>query len=688
MKCFLLYIFAFVNVLVFSQEDERNVIIEKRIEFIGENLEDSDVDFTTYLEELYFFYENPINLNQTNFDELSRLNLITDVQIISILDYQRKFGEILTIYELRAIEELDQEAVTRVIPFVTVGEYRKYKMNWKNVLKYGRNDVILRYQRGLQTKEGYVPKSDSILALNPNKQYLGSPDKLYARYKFSYKDKISWGITAEKDAGEQFFRGAQSKGFDFYSAHVMVKDIGIIKTIAIGDYHANFGQGLTMWSGFNLGKSANVLDVKRYARGLKKYSSVNESNFMRGIGVKLQKDKFDLTVFGSHKKIDANINSSDTLFNNGDGGITSFQSTGFHRTPGEIEDIDAVKQTIIGGATHFTGDNLKIGLVGVSTQYDIPLKGSTQTYTQYNFNGTSGFSAGANYLYFKGKTSFFGEFTMSQNLSLAALNGMTWHADPRLDIVVLHRYIDKQNQAIYSAPFGGATSNENGLYIGVKAKLTKKINLSVYYDQFTHSWLKWATDGPSFGREAFIQADYKINYNSSVYIRLKNKITQRDTKEDVIGIDNQVFINKTTLRLHYSQRVSEQVTLKSRVEGVLFSYDSERSKGLLVYQDLVYKIKKIPLKLSIRYAVFDTDNYDTRLYAYENDLLYLFSIPSYYGKGVRTYLMAKYDIGKQIDLWVRWGMFSYAHTSEISSGLEKVEGSLKSDIKVQLKIRF
>ena len=688
MKIFLLYIFAFSSVLTFAQEDERNVIIEKRIEFIGENLEDSDVDFTTYLEELYYFYDNPINLNQTSFNELSRLNLITDVQIISILDYQRKFGEILTIYELRAVQELDQDVIRRIIPFVTVGVPRKYKTNWKNVLKYGRNDVILRYQRGLQTKDGYIPKSDSILAISPNKKYLGSPDKLYARYKFSYKDKISWGVTAEKDAGEQFFQGAQSKGFDFYSVHLMVKDLGVVKKIVVGDFHANFGQGLTMWSGFNMGKSADVLNVKRYARGLKKYSSVNESNFMRGVGVKLQKNKFDLTVFGSYKKIDANINSSDTLFNDGDGGITSFQSTGFHRTSGEIENIDAVKQTIIGGATHFTGDNLKIGLVGVSTQYDIPLEGSSQVYTQYNFKGTSGFSVGANYLYFKGKTSFFGEFTTSQNLSLVTLNGVTWHADPRLDIVVLHRYIDKKNQAIYSAPFGGATSNENGVYIGVKAKLTKKFNLSAYYDQFTHSWLKWSTDGPSYGREVFVQADYKINYNSSMYIRLKNKVTQRDTKEDVIGIDHQVFINKTTLRLHYSQRISKQIILKSRIEGVMFSYDTEKSNGILLYQDLIYKFKKIPLKLSIRYAIFETDNYDTRLYAYENDLLYLFSIPSYYGKGIRTYVMAKYDIGKQIDLWVRWGMFSYANTTEISSGLERVDGALKSDIKVQLKIRF
>lgn len=688
MKLILTIISIFCAILSFSQEDERSRIIEKRIEFIGESLEDSDVDFTTYLEDLYYYFDNPINLNQATFEDLSRLHLLTDVQIVAILDYHKVYGKVLSIYELAAIEELDKETIELIVPFVRVGEGEAEKTNWKKVMTYGKNEVFLRYQRDLQTREGYIPKSDSILELNPNKQYVGSPDKLYTRYRYTYKDKISWGVTAEKDAGEQFFKGAQSNGFDFYSGHLMVRKLGVVEKVVVGDFHANFGQGLTMWSGFNMGKSADVLNVKRYARGLKPYTSVNESNFMRGGGIMLQKKQFDLTLFGSYKKIDANVNITDTLFGNGDGGITSFQSTGYHRTFGEIEDKNAVQQTIFGGATHFTADNLKIGITGVMTSYDTPLTSSSQTYSQFNFQGTSNYSLGVNYMYFKNKMSFFGEGALSKNKSIAILNGMTWHADPRLDIVILHRFIDKKNQSLYSAPFGGATSNENGLYFGAKAKISKHLNISAYYDQFTNNWLKWLTDGPSFGREVLLQADYKINYNSSLYIRFKNKITQRNTKDDVSGIDHQVFLNKTNIRLHYSQRISKQVSLRSRIEWVSFKYDEDQSSGLLLYQDLIYQFKKIPLKLSARYAIFDTDNYDTRLYAYENDLLYLFSIPSYYYKGVRTYLMAKYDIGENIDLWVRWGMFSYANETEISSGLEQIQGSKKSDIKIQLKIRL
>ncbi|MGV6860459.1 MAG: hypothetical protein ACWA41_01740 [Putridiphycobacter sp.] len=694
MKFLFLLMFVFFAFPIFSQdEEERNRIIEKRIEFIGENIENSDIDLTTYLEDLYFYYDNPINLNATNFEELSKLMLLTDNQIYGILNYRKQYHQILTIYELTAIPELDEMSIEMILPFVSVQEIKKEQFNFKKGLTYGHHDIFLRYQRGLEKKAGYLDYPDSILAESPNKVYQGSPDKLYTRYRYTYKNNVSWGLTGEKDAGEEFFKGTNTQGFDFYSAHFMLSNLGKVNKLVVGDFQANFGQGLTMWSGFNLSKTANVLNVKRYAKGLKAYTSVNETNFLRGVGATVQfdlksKNVIDFTAFGSRKKIDANINVGDTLFGDSFEGISSFQVSGFHRTLGEIEDENAVTQTIIGGATHFKSNNFKVGLVGVSTIYDKPLSTSSQTYNKFGFSGTTNFSMGVNYSYYRGKMSVFGETTLSQNQSIATLNGLTWHADPRLDVVLLHRFIDKRNQSLYSTAFGGSSQNENGIYVGAKAKISKRLNISAYYDQFTHSWLKWLTDGPSFGRDILVQADYKINYYSSFYIRFKNKVTQRNSKADVEGVKPQVFLEKTNLRFHYVQQISRRITLKSRIELIRFNYDTAASKGVMLYQDLVYSFKKIPLRISARYAIFDTDNYDTRIYAYENDLLYVFSIPSYYYKGMRTYIMAKYEFSDRVDFWVRWGVYSYVNQTEISSGLEQIEGSKKSDIKLQLKIRL
>jgi hypothetical protein len=50
--------------------------------------------------------------------------------------------------------------------------------------------------------------------------------------------------------------------------------------------------------------------------------------------------------------------------------------------------------------------------------------------------------------------------------------------------------------------------------------------------------------------------------------------------------------------------------------------------------------------------------------------------------------MAKYEIGRSIDLWARWGIWSYHNVNTISSGLEEIQGPNKMDIKLQMKIRF
>jgi hypothetical protein len=121
---------------------------------------------------------------------------------------------------------------------------------------------------------------------------------------------------------------------------------------------------------------------------------------------------------------------------------------------------------------------------------------------------------------------------------------------------------------------------------------------------------------------------------------------------------------------------------------VSFQYGDQINYGVMFFQDLKFKLRKLPLTVYGRYAIFDTENYDTRIYAYENDLLGVFSIPSYYYKGIRTYLMLKYDLGRRFDFWLRWDVFSYGNVESISSGLEEIQGSEKTTIKLQVKIRL
>ena len=91
---------------------------------------------------------------------------------------------------------------------------------------------------------------------------------------------------------------------------------------------------------------------------------------------------------------------------------------------------------------------------------------------------------------------------------------------------------------------------------------------------------------------------------------------------------------------------------------------------------------------SIRLQYFETEGYDSRLYAYENDVLYSFSIPVFYDKGYRYYLNLNYDVSKKCTVWLRWAQTIYKGKNLIGTGLDEIEGNKRSDVKIQILYQF
>lgn len=61
-------------------------------------------------------------------------------------------------------------------------------------------------------------------------------------YKYVYSNWLSYGFMVEKDWGEEFFKGSNFYGFDFYLAYVFFWDYSkCIKVIVLGDYVVSFG---------------------------------------------------------------------------------------------------------------------------------------------------------------------------------------------------------------------------------------------------------------------------------------------------------------------------------------------------------------------------------------------------------------------------------------------------------------
>jgi len=93
-------------------------------------------------------------------------------------------------------------------------------------------------------------------------------------------------------------------------------------------------------------------------------------------------------------------------------------------------------------------------------------------------------------------------------------------------------------------------------------------------------------------------------------------------------------------------------------------------------------------RLSTRYSIFDTDNFENRQYVYEKDVLYAFSIPAYQYTGSRSYALLQYKFSKKLQIWARYAQFKYIDRFTVGTGNEEIEGDTKSEVKVQMMVRF
>ncbi|MBL0330267.1 MAG: helix-hairpin-helix domain-containing protein [Bacteroidetes bacterium] len=696
------------SLFTYSQDTTKKVddsSIQQQLENIAENTNDEEADYTNLVEVLVYSSQNPINLNKTNREELQALELLNDIQINNLLTHIEKNGKLITIYELQGISGFDLQTIQKILPYVKVADnFTSAHFGAKEMFKNGQHVVLFRYGRTIEDQTGFSATDSASLAKSINSRYIGSPDKIYARYRFTYGTNISWGITAEKDQGELFFKnkqkfnydwyenslkGNQQTGFDFYSAHFYLKNVKFIKALAIGDYQATFGQGLTLWSGQAFGKSSDIMSTKRSAGGLRAYTSVDENRFMRGGATTLGFKKFEATAFYSRKRVDANV--SDTTDTGEAAEISALQETGYHSTSSEIADKDAIRQTMLGGNIAYKGGKFNVGITALSYQLDANYDRALSYYNQFEFASSKNFNAGIDYNFIVRNFNFFGEAAISKNGGKAFVNGTLISLDPRLSLTLLHRYYERNFQNLMSNGFGESTrpANEKGLYIGMVAKPTNKTTVTAYYDRFEFPWLRYQVNAPSYGNDYMAQFNYTPSKKVDMYVRLRT----RDKQKNATGVDlinYLVPVKQSNYRFNISYSITPSIKLKNRVELIDYKLDNNKTqKGYLVYQDVVYSKLGKPLSVTLRYAIFQTDSYDARIYAYENDVPGSYSIPAYYDRGSRFYILLDYNLTRRIELWLRYSQTFYDNKDVISEGsLTEIQGNTKSEVRAQVRFKF
>ncbi|MBL6962637.1 MAG: helix-hairpin-helix domain-containing protein [Bacteroidetes bacterium] len=659
--------------------------IEKIIEKLLEN-SDNEFDYSEIQDKLISIYEQPFDLNSVEFDHLQELIFLNHQQIQSILDYRKKYRGFASIYELKSIAELNQETIEFLKPFMMVGNvpYKNMKYNLSD-RKYSRNEVILKTKTVAEKQLGYRDKSDPDTAKS---YYLGNSFSYYVRFNQSIRSKYSLGLTLEKDAGEEFFRGTQKKGFDYYSAHFFIKNIGPFTSIAIGDYSVNLGQGLAFYSGFGFGKSPLVTDIYKSSRRLSPYKSVNESNFLRGIAVQCRFGKIEMTAFYSNKLIDGTILNPDS-FSYNNPMITSFYKSGYHRTKDEMEKRKSNREQIAGAHLIFHFNNLKLGLTTITGLFSNEFQPQIRPYQLYDFSGSKFNNLAFNYSFAYKSFYFFGEHAFDGN-AFAHLSGTLIRLG-EIQTGILYRNYSPAYTALYSNSFRESAdiSNEKGLYFSLSFSPISNCKLDFYVDRFHFPWLDYQKDAPTHGHEYLLDMHYTPNHRIMHNIRVKSQSGEKNLSGNESPMNILHVENKLSIRYDLRNDLRGPFSLRSRIEYAGQSNGpAKASKGFLTFQDISYSFVNWKLKLTFRYAVFHTDNYFSRIYAYENDIPLAFSINSFYGRGMRYYLVFNYQINSKSSLWIKIARTKYADRELIGSGLNEINGDHKTDVKLLLRIVF
>jgi len=663
-----------------QQPNNNQQIIEDIIENIAQK-QNRQIDYTEISDNLFYFINNPININYTNYETLEKLVFLNAFQIKNLLFYIKKHNGLVTLYELQLIEGFDNSTIKNILPFITIepnNKSEKWKLN--NALKYGKHTLYSRISSILETPKGFQTSDSSI----KQGYYLGNRLHIYNRYKFNYKNKLQWGITTDKDPGETLFNNKQPIGIDFYSIHIQINDIGIIKKVILGDYQVCLGQGLLMWSQMNLGKSIYVLNVKKVGYGINRYTSSNENAYLRGSALTINKNNFDFTGFVSYKKIDARLAINDTIIN--DYIFTSFIKTGLHNTSSNMRNNKSVTETLFGGNINWNYKNIRIGLSGIRYFFDKEYIPANTPINKFKFNGKSNSNISTDFDINFNSINIFGEFAISENTGKAILTGMLMELTPQISTSVLYRNYEKNYQSLYSNAFseGANSQNEQGFYMGIILNPIKNWKISGYYDFYKFPWLKMQTNTSSKGDDYLIQIDFTPSQDFNMYLRYKKETS--DMGLNNYFIDKLSSVSKYYLRYNISYYISSKWNFRNRIELSGFN-NNDNETGYLLYQDIIYHSSK-PISIVFRYAIFDTESYNTRIYTYENDILNVFSIPSFFYKGTRVYIMSRYNVTDKLSLWLRFAQTKYNNKDEIGTGLNLINGNTKTDVKFSVRYKF
>jgi hypothetical protein len=607
---------------------------------------------------------NKIRVNLATEAQLLKLPLLTPADAAKIVEWRQKNGPIASAAELETV--IGSDNARRAASYLSFETPRS--LPEKRAAGQFKGSAISRVFWETPPRKGIE-----------NGKYAGDNRRVYNRLQASGSN---YGVSfvQESDIGEPRFG-------DFLSFSLHAEQIGILSQAVAGDYRLSFGQGLMFGQGRYFSKGTDAVDgVLLFSPALRPYTSSGEENFLQGAAVTLSPGPFDITAFTSHNKVDATIDN---------GVVTSLSSNGYHRTVYEIARKDDLTQDVQGinlRCKYHAGDlDAGIGATWTNYRYALPLERLDGV-----GRGRQLGSVEANVVY--RDVQVFGEAAFSRSP-----DALSWICGVQADLAQGITGVASMRQYAvgYYSPFaggfaerGGDGSDEEGFYVGLKAKVLDNLNVGASYDMFRFPELSGTYALPSSGHEARLYATWKQNgrmtWDALYQHKQKDETAIQTDSGEVLEYVMPVPKSTNRVQLGLKTRLSSLLTFKTK--GEYKSVESEyvdrtqSDDGWLLYGQLDCTIGALSLKT--RFSRFDTDSYDAAVYAYEDDLPLVYTLSSWSGRGKAMFVMVSYEPVHNFRLSAKYETTWYADREVFGSGNDLRASSSPSSFNLGCMLQF
>lgn len=665
--------------------------------------EDGEDDAVEELLEIYeTFKDSHANLNDTN-NLLHGFPFVSDIQRQCLKAYIILYGNLLSVEELYTINGFDSTTIEMLRPLVDAYPPESSEpLSLKKILTYGHHNFVTGIGGTIEQARGYT---DSI--------YEGNNLRLLWRYKFKYKDRIQLQLSGDKDPGEAFFTGSQRQGFDFYGYNLIINDIGkhsregkqrkrYIQRIVLGQYHAQFGQGLTLGSGFGSRMSWST-NYYCQQQEIRPNGVFTEYGYLRGGATTMVlAPQWKLTVVYSYTQRDATLPrkaATDSSIN----WVQSLYNSGYHRTQTEIGKQNQLGENLWAGHLEYHRNNLKAGITLTGLQLQKEIIPAQYVYNDNAFHGYRNLNAGIDATWRYHRLLLYGESALcanyatpdsSLNISGATLVGAEFIFNNNHRLNALARYYSPYYHNLHANSQGQSSTpqNETGLRIGYQGSLPKSVSLHATADFFYFPHPKYLIYAPSHGQEHNLMLSKSsrrvegLTYN----IRYRYKDKGRNITPSTM-VDGQYLIEQT-----YRHQIQCDVSFSAtnwqyatRLAYAHYHGDvTEAVEGLMFYQDIQYHPSQIPLVVATRFALFNIDDYEARLYMVESNFIYQSNTTMCQHKGCRGYLILRYNVGEHFNIGLKYGITAYFDQETFGSSYDQIDSPHRQQWHIQMRLKW